>query len=304
VAVKDVSTGEQYQEAMRVCDRALRRGSAQWPAKLELARLYAKNLRGAQAVDQYTAYLKACREATPVRIDTQACLELARLHLNMNRWRLAAQVLTDARKDDAANPELDATLARAYKVGADPGSREAGQEPKESERKQLLTLAVNAIDEALGKDPHNHQYLLAKADIRSARNLNNDQNKDLDEAISAASLAVQLTAEALQKKPGDSSLLVQLSRSYDVFGATLMARLRADKDNAPALIRLMQLARRHVDVQRETSLRQLLQQVDKLVTDKARNEPAAKALRAELEKLLQEIQAGAADLPVATRPGS
>lgn len=302
VAVRDVNGMEQYQEAMRICDQALRRGPGQWPANLEMARLYAKSLRGAQAVDHYNAYLKACREADPVRIDTQACLELARLHLNMNRWRLAVQVLTEARKDDAANPEIDATLARAYRVGADPANREAGQGLTESERTQLLSHAADAIDEALRKDPHSHQYLLAKVDIRRTRNLNNDQNKDLDEAINAASLAVRLTADALKKKPGDHNLLVQLSRSYEAFGATLVTRLQQNRDDAPALVRLMQLARRHVEVERETSLRQLLQQVDRLAAEQIRNDPAAKMVRDEIEKTLKAIQAGEPDLPVATRP--
>lgn len=303
VAVQNANTPNAYQEAARLCDQILRRGPAMWPANLELARLHARHQRGSQAVDRYTAYLKACRDAK--RVDTEACLELARLHLAMYRWRLAVQVLLEAGKDDAANPEIDAVLAQAYRMGADPAAKRADEVKDENrfEQRQLLTEAVNAIEEALKKAPRNHDYLLAKVGIRGARNLNDDKNKDLDEATNAACLAVRLTAEALQEKPGDGRLLAQLSRSYDALGATLIARLQRDKDDAATLVHLTRMARRHTDIQREISLRQLGHRLG-FVGEKARNAPAAKALIEEIESQLREIRAGAIDLPLATHPAS
>ncbi|MBP7933479.1 MAG: hypothetical protein KA354_02415 [Phycisphaerae bacterium] len=319
VVSRTAKTPADCQMAESICLGILRGGPDRWPVHLDLARLYARTLRRSQAIDHYLAYFKNCRNATPVHVDTHARLELAQLYLappappplppRTDRWRLAVEALNDARKDDPVSAEIDACLAWAYQSGAAAAGEEVvsnrpDYRKSEVERRRLLTEAVNAINEALRKEPRNHEYLLAKVGILGARNLNDDQNKDLDEAVGAASLAARLTAEALEQSPGNSILLAQLSRCYDSFGSTLMAKIRTNKEDALALGRLMQVARRHVDVEREASLRRLLGQTDALASDQARNDPAVKALRDEIEKTLQEGQAGAADLPVATRPGS
>ncbi|HOW72509.1 MAG TPA: hypothetical protein PKY77_18065 [Phycisphaerae bacterium] len=326
VASRTAKTPADCQMAESICLGILRGGPDRWPVHLDLGRLYARTQRRSQAIDHYMAYFKNCRNATPVHTDTQARLELAQLYLapslspslptKTDHWRLAVEALNDARKDDPVSAEIDACLAWAYQSGAAAAGEEATSNrvdyrKAEVERRRLLTEAVNAINEALRKEPRNPKYLLAKVEyllakvsLPGGRNLNDDPNKDLDEAVGAASLAVRVIAEALEQTPGNTSLLAQLSRCYEAFGATLMARIQVNKDDALALGRLMQMARRHIDVEREASLRRLLGQTDALSSDTARNDPAVKALRDEIEKTLQEIQAGAADLPVATRPGS